>query len=76
MKHVKKLLGLLLALTLSLTLCLPAFAVSGVGGSGTITINNAAKGQKYTIYRIMDLESYDTSIGAYAYRANSNWPLG
>lgn len=73
MKHVKKLLGLLLALTLSLTLCLPAFAVSGVGGTGTITINNAAKGQTYTVYRIMDLESYNTDIGAYAYRANSAW---
>lgn len=73
MKHVKKLLGLLLALTLSLTLCLPAFAVSGVGGTGTITIDNAAKGQTYTVYRIMDLESYNTDIGAYAYRANSAW---
>lgn len=73
MKHVKKLLGLLLALTLSLTLCLPAFAASGVGGIGTITINNAAKGQTYTVYRIMDLESYNTDIGAYAYRANSDW---
>ena len=73
MKHVKKLLGLLLALTLSLTLCLPAFAASGFGGTGTITIDNAAKGQTYSVYRIMDLESYDTGIGAYAYRANSNW---
>lgn len=73
MKHVKKLLGLLLALTLSLTLCLPAFAASGVGGIGTITIDNAAKGQTYTVYRIMDLESYNTDIGAYAYRANSDW---
>lgn len=73
MKHVKKLLGLLLALTLSLTLCLPAFAASGVGGTGTITIDNAAKGQTYTVYRIMDLESYNTDIGAYAYRANSAW---
>lgn len=73
MKHVKKLLGLLLALTLSLTLCLPAFAASGVGGIGTITIVNAAKGQTYTVYRIMDLESYNTDIGAYAYRANSDW---
>ena len=74
MKHVKKLLGLLLALTLSLTLCLPAFAVSGTNNNGgSITINDAVEGHTYKAYQIFILESYDTGIGAYAYRANSNW---
>ena len=74
MKHVKKLLGLLLALTLSLTLCLPAFAANGTNdNSGSITINNAEVGHTYSIYQVMVLESYDTGKNAYAYKAHSAW---
>lgn len=74
MKHVKKLLGLLLALTLSLTLCLPAFAANGTNdNSGSITINNAEVGHTYSIYQVMVLESYDTDKKAYAYKAHSDW---
>lgn len=77
MKHVKKLLGLLLALTLSLTLCLPAFAANGTNdNSGSITINNAEVGHIYSIYQVMVLESYDTTAdgdGAYAYKAHPAW---
>ena len=74
MKHVKKLLGLLLALTLSLTLCLPAFAANGTNNnSGSITINDAEVGHTYSIYQVMVLESYDTDKNAYAYKAHSDW---
>lgn len=74
MKHVKKLLGLLLALTLSLTLCLPAFAASGTNNNtGSITINDAVEGHTYSIYQVMVLESYDTDKNAYAYKAHSDW---
>ena len=74
MKHVKKLLGLLLALTLSLTLCLPAFAAQGTNdNSGSITINDAVEGHTYSIYQVMVLESYDTGKKAYAYKAHSDW---
>lgn len=77
MKHVKKLLGLLLALTLSLTLCLPAFAANGTNdNSGSITINDAEVGHTYRIYQVMVLESYDTKAdgdGAYAYKAHPDW---
>ena len=77
MKHVKKLLGLLLALTLSLTLCLPAFAAKGTNdNSGSITINDAEVDHIYRIYQVMVLESYDTKAdgdGAYAYKAHSDW---
>ena len=74
MKHVKKLLGLLLALTLSLTLCLPAFAANGTNNNtGSITINDAEVGHTYSIYQVMVLESYDTDKNAYAYKAHSDW---
>ena len=73
MKHVKKLLGLLLALTLSLTLCLPAFAKGTNDNSGSITINDAVEGHTYKAYQIFVLESYNTEANAYAYKANPTW---
>ena len=74
MKHVKKLLGLLLALTLSLTLCLPAFAANGTNNNtGSITINDSEVGHTYSIYQVMVLESYDKDKNAYAYKAHSDW---
>lgn len=73
MKHFKKLLGLLLALTLSLTLCLPAFAKGTNDNSGSITINDAVEGHTYKAYQIFVLESYDETKGAFAYTANSKW---
>lgn len=74
MKHVKKLASLLLALVLVLGLTTTAFAAQGgdlTGGS--ITIDNAVKGQTYSIYQILYLESYDAATNAYAYKANSAW---
>ena len=69
MRNAKKLASLLLALAMLLTLSVNVFAA----GEGSITIGNAVVGQTYTIYRILDLESYNAQSGAYAYKANSNW---
>lgn len=79
MKYVRKSFALLLALILVLALGGTAFAE---GETGSITINDAVVGQTYTIYQILDLESYShttdeegniTATGAYAYKANSAW---
>ena len=70
MKHVKKLASILLALVMALALTATAFAE---GETGSITINDAVVGQTYTIYQILDLESYNKDSGAYAYKANSAW---
>ena len=70
MKHTKKLASLLLALALAFALAVPAFAE---GETGSITINDAVVGQTYTIYQILDLESYNASANAYAYKATSAW---
>ena len=44
------------------------------GTKGTITINNAINGQDYSIYKIMDLESYDKDEGLYSYKpASPEW---
>lgn len=69
MRNTKKLAGLLLALAMLLTLPVNVFAA----GEGSITIDNAVVDQTYTIYRILDLESYDAQSGAYAYKANAVW---
>jgi fimbrial isopeptide formation D2 family protein/LPXTG-motif cell wall-anchored protein len=41
--------------------------------TGTITINNAAAGVTYQIYRILDLESYSADREAYLYKTNETW---
>lgn len=70
MKHAKKLASLLLALVMVLSLATTAFAE---GETGSITINDAVVGQTYTIYQILDLESYNASANAYAYKATTAW---
>lgn len=70
MKHMKKWSAILMALVMTLALSLPALAT---GSTGSITIQNAEEGQVYTIYRILDLESYNADTGAYAYKAASLW---
>ncbi len=70
MKHMTRILALLLALVLCLGLSVTAFAAEE---KGSITFNSAVKDQTYTIYRILELESYNKDTGAYAYKANTTW---
>lgn len=74
MKHMKKLASLLLVLTMTLVLSVSALAASGTNNNtGKIIIDNAVAGQTYTIYQILELESYDTEANAYAYKATTAW---
>lgn len=75
MKKMKKFASLLLALVMVLSMTVTAFAEVE---TGTITIDGAVKGQTYTIYEILKLESYNientaTGDGQYAYIATSSW---
>ena len=56
MKRARKLGSLLLALVMVFALATTAFAqdVPVTGGTGSITISNAAKGETYTIYKLFD----------------------
>ena len=70
MNKTRTLCSALLALMLAVCMIVPAMAE---GGPGSITINNAVVGQDYTIYRILELESYNTTANAYAYKATTAW---
>lgn len=70
MSNTRKLVSLLLAVVLTLGLAALGFAE---GDNGSITINDAVVGQTYTIYQILDLESYNASANAYAYKATTAW---
>lgn len=79
MKSMKKIITLIMALALILSLSVTAFADEDttVGSSettkGSITIDNAIPGQTYTLYKVLNLESYDSEAGNYAYTGTSEW---
>ena len=64
-----KIASLVLAIALVFSLGITAFAAE----SGSITINGISAGNTYEIYKLLDLESYDSVSGAYSYKVNSDW---
>ncbi len=71
MKLMKKLTALLLTLVMVLGMGSVVHASEETTGTGKITIKNAIDGQTYSIYRILELESY--AEGNYAYKATDAW---
>ena len=67
---MKKLASLLLVLVMVFSLATVAFADDP---PGSITINGVGTSATYEIYKLLDLESYDTTAGAYSYKVNSDW---
>ena len=67
MKNIKKLFGLLFAFVFAL------IQVNAANETGSITINKAVVDETYSIYRILDLETYDKDAKHYIYRANANF---
>lgn len=74
---MKKILKMMFVLAFLLVQIVPTTLVNAESGtnnnSGTITINNVEEGRVYTIYEILQLESYDTVKNAYAYKATTEW---
>lgn len=68
MKQAKKLLGLLLALVMVLSLTVTAFAA---GETGTITVDNPLANQTYTAYKIFGV-TYNEGKTAYSYTIDSD----
>ena len=84
MKIIKKIAAIMLSVMMVLGMC----SVVGAEGAGTtsgtsadkgkITIDNAIVGQTYTIYQILELESFsdktiEPNTGNYAYKPTSAW---
>lgn len=75
----KKLLAIILTLTVALTMGVSmgatAFAVSGSSPDtkGHLSVANAEEGQTYTAYKIFDLQSFNTDPEAYSYKVASGW---
>lgn len=74
-QRMKRLLSVLLAAMMIMAMAVTGFAATGTSTEtkGTITIKNAKKDQTYTLYRLLELESYNTDSGAYTYKAVSEW---
>ena len=70
MKAIRKTIGLLMVLALTVTLTVTAFAAGG----GSITVENPKEGETYTAYRIFDVK-YNEDKTAYSYTiaADSQW---
>lgn len=66
MKNIKKLFGLLFAFVFALVQV-------NAANNGTITINKAVVDETYSIYRVLDLETYDKNNNHYIYRANEKF---
>ena len=81
MKIIKKIAAIMLSVMMVLGMC----SVVGADGTsetsatkdGKITITNAVPKQKYTIYQILELESFSDKTaenpGNYAYKATTKW---
>lgn len=75
MRHLKKLLGLVMATVMVFAMtATSAFAAQGTNNdNGAITITNAEVGHTYKAYQVLVLESYNTEANAYSYKANAGW---
>ena len=77
MIKVRKFLGAVMAAMLCFALTpAAAFAAAPTQDEpelGKITIEKAIEKQTYTIYRIFDLESYDSAANAYSYKVAEKW---
>ena len=76
MKLIKKIAVIMLSvlMVLGMASVVSAEGAGTTAATGTIEIGNAISGQKYTIYKLLDLESYDEANNLYSYKpATTEW---
>ncbi len=78
MKKLKKLLAMMISMVMVLSMATASFAEVGGTGSLTVTLandNKLAENNKHTVklYKLLNLESYDTSAKKYSYSLNEKY---
>lgn len=79
MKLIKKIAAIMFAFMMVVSMSCNVKADDTTTATGTITINNAIPEQTYTIYKILDSESYSPKeengkeTGNFAYKPSSEW---
>lgn len=76
MKLIKKIAAIMFAFMMVVSMSCSVKADEGTTATtekGTIKINNAIPEQTYTIYKILDLESYDKAKNNYSYKPANGW---
>lgn len=79
MKLIKKIAAIMFAFMMVVSMSCNVKADDTTTATGTIKINNAIPEQTYTIYKILDLESYSPKeengkeTGNFAYKPSSEW---
>lgn len=75
MKLIKKMLAIMFAFMMVVGMGTKVNAEEGAqpGTKGSITITNALPKQEYKLYRILELESFNTTSGAYSYKLSKKW---
>ena len=64
---MKKILNIILVIAVTLVQLIPTTLVNAAE-TGTITITNAVKDETYSIYKILELDRYDTTANRYIYQ--------
>ena len=73
-KTFKKLMAALLALALLCAMAVPAFAADeATTETGTVTVQNVVSGKTYKIYRILDIDTHDSTYNSVVYKVNAKW---
>lgn len=76
MKLIKKIAAIMFAFMMVVSMSCNVKADEGTTATtekGEITIDKAIDGQTYTIYKLLDLESYDEPNNHYSYRPSTEW---
>lgn len=76
MKLIKKIAAIMFAFMMVVSMSCNVKADEGTTATtekGKITIDKAIDGQTYTIYKLLDLESYDEPNNHYSYRPSTEW---
>lgn len=73
MKLIKKMLAIMFAFMMVVGMGTKVNAEENESTTGTITIDNAVNGQTYSIYKVLELESYDKDNKLYSYKPVDAW---